>query len=64
MHLGGQTAGGHTGYGTRQDEGAIPVSGKILSILNDPPYGTERSYNGLRLAGAWPNAATARYGCS
>ena len=23
-----------------------------LLILNDPPYGTERSYNGLRLAGA------------
>jgi len=22
---------------------------KILLILNDPPYGTERSYNGLRL---------------
>jgi uncharacterized protein involved in oxidation of intracellular sulfur len=22
----------------------------ILVILNDPPYGTERSYNGLRLA--------------
>ena len=25
---------------------------KSLLILNDPPYGTERSYNGLRLAGA------------
>lgn len=24
---------------------------KILFILNDPPYGTERVYNGLRLAG-------------
>jgi uncharacterized protein involved in oxidation of intracellular sulfur len=23
---------------------------KILTILNDAPYGTERSYNGLRLA--------------
>lgn len=23
-----------------------------LFVLNDPPYGTERSYNGLRLAGA------------
>ncbi len=23
---------------------------KILIILNDPPYGTERSYNGLRIA--------------
>ncbi len=25
---------------------------KYLIILNDPPYGTERSYNGLRLAKA------------
>ena len=25
---------------------------KTLFVLNDPPYGTERSYNGLRLAGA------------
>ena len=25
---------------------------KYLFILNDPPYGTERSYNALRLAGA------------
>ena len=25
---------------------------KVLLILNDPPYGTERCYNGLRLAGA------------
>ena len=24
----------------------------MLVILNDPPYGTERSYNGLRLAGS------------
>ncbi|HEY4767823.1 MAG TPA: DsrE family protein [Candidatus Limnocylindria bacterium] len=23
---------------------------KVLIILNDPPYGTERSYDGLRLA--------------
>jgi uncharacterized protein involved in oxidation of intracellular sulfur len=23
---------------------------KILILLNDPPYGTERSFNGLRLA--------------
>ena len=23
---------------------------RILFVLNDPPYGTERSYNGLRLA--------------
>lgn len=25
---------------------------KTLFILNDPPYGDERAYNGLRLAGA------------
>ena len=25
---------------------------KLLLILNDPPYGTERCYNGLRLAHA------------
>jgi len=25
---------------------------KILIILNDPPYGTERSFNGLRIAKA------------
>ena len=25
---------------------------KTLFILNDPPYGTERCYNGLRLAGS------------
>ena len=25
---------------------------KALFILNDPPYGTERVYNGLRLADA------------
>jgi uncharacterized protein involved in oxidation of intracellular sulfur len=25
---------------------------KTLFVLNDPPYGTERSYNGLRLANA------------
>jgi uncharacterized protein involved in oxidation of intracellular sulfur len=24
----------------------------VLIILNDPPYGSERTYNGLRLAGA------------
>jgi uncharacterized protein involved in oxidation of intracellular sulfur len=29
---------------------ARQVSVKILLILNDPPYGTERTYNGLRLA--------------
>lgn len=25
---------------------------KLLFILNDPPYGNEHSYNGLRLAGS------------
>jgi uncharacterized protein involved in oxidation of intracellular sulfur len=25
---------------------------KTLFVVNDPPYGTERSYNALRLAGA------------
>ena len=25
---------------------------RILVILNEPPYGNERSYNGLRLAGS------------
>jgi uncharacterized protein involved in oxidation of intracellular sulfur len=29
---------------------------KTLFILNDPPYGTERCYNGLRLAGALSSA--------
>ena len=29
---------------------------KTLFILNDAPYGTERSYNGLRLAGALSKA--------
>lgn len=28
------------------------MSQKLLFILNDPPYGTERSYNALRLAGS------------
>jgi len=28
---------------------------KILIIINDPPYGTERLYNGLRLAHALIN---------
>ena len=26
--------------------------GKVLMILNEPAYGSERTYNGLRLAGA------------
>lgn len=29
---------------------AFNVGVKLLFILNDPPYGTERSYNALRLA--------------
>lgn len=29
-----------------------------LLILNDPPYGTERSYNGLRLANALAKSDT------
>lgn len=29
---------------------------KYLVILNDPPYGTERSYNGLRLASSLSKA--------
>jgi uncharacterized protein involved in oxidation of intracellular sulfur len=32
----------------REPEGENAV--KYLLILNDPPYGTERTYNGLRLA--------------
>lgn len=28
------------------------MSEKVLVILNDPPYGSERSFNGLRLARA------------
>lgn len=28
------------------------MGGKVLFILHDPPYGTERTFNGLRLAGA------------
>lgn len=31
---------------------------KTLFILNDPPYGTERSYNGLRLAHALAKDST------
>lgn len=30
---------------------------RTLFILNDPPYGTERSYNALRLAGSLSRAA-------
>ena len=32
----------------------------VLLILNDGPYGTERSYNGLRLALALANVADTR----
>jgi uncharacterized protein involved in oxidation of intracellular sulfur len=32
---------------------------KALFILNDPSYGTERSYNGLRLAGSLSKQADA-----
>ncbi len=28
----------------------MTVPRKTLIVLNDPPYGTERSYNGMRLA--------------
>jgi len=31
---------------------ASPTIVKVLFILNDPPYGTERGYNALRLAGS------------
>jgi len=30
---------------------------EVLILLNDPPYGTERSYNGLRMALALAKAA-------
>jgi len=33
---------------------------KILFLLNDPPYGSERSYNALRLAGALAKAEEVR----
>lgn len=32
--------------------GAGSSTGTTLFVLNDAPYGTERSYNGLRLAGS------------
>jgi uncharacterized protein involved in oxidation of intracellular sulfur len=32
--------------------GRVAVEVKTLVVLNDPAYGTERSYNGLRLAHA------------
>lgn len=47
---------------TRQPAGAHrgDVDGSILLILNDPPYGTERTYNGLRLAVALAKRAEGR----
>ena len=38
----------------------IMASAKILFLLNDPPYGSERSYNALRLAGALAKAEEVR----
>ena len=35
---------------------------KTLFVLNDPAYGTERSYNGLRLANALAKREGERYG--
>lgn len=35
-----------------------PQRPRILFVLNDPPYGTERSYNALRLAGALAKRGT------
>ena len=37
---------------------------KMLVVLNDPPYGTERSYNGLHLAVALSSATASTCGCS
>lgn len=38
------------GAGTRDTQ--VNIMAKTLFILNDAPYGTERSYNALRLAGS------------
>ena len=35
-----------------------PPRPHLLFVLNDPPYGTERSYNALRLAGALAKRGT------
>jgi uncharacterized protein involved in oxidation of intracellular sulfur len=43
---GRRPAGGNRSFKTRV------VTVKTLLIVNDPPYGTERLYNGLRLATA------------
>ncbi len=53
--MSGVVEAGGSGLGRRPDRSphehrSVPV--KVLVVLNDPPYGTERSYNGLRLAGA------------
>ena len=39
-----------TGVSVAESDGGAPM--KLLFILNDPPYGTERCYNALRLAHA------------
>ncbi len=41
-------ASGRASGGGRKGTSSV----NALFILNDPPYGTERSYNGLRLAGS------------
>jgi uncharacterized protein involved in oxidation of intracellular sulfur len=38
--------------GSKNRRHALQSVMNTLFILNDPPYGTERSYNALRLAGA------------
>jgi uncharacterized protein involved in oxidation of intracellular sulfur len=40
------------------------ITAKTLVILNDPPYGTERSWNGLRLAGSLAGRDGSEAGCS
>jgi len=35
-----------------------------LFIFNDPTYGTERSYNGLRLRIRWSTTTRNRFACS
>jgi uncharacterized protein involved in oxidation of intracellular sulfur len=39
-------------WGAQDVRVMVPYNMHTLFILNDPPYGTERSYNGLRLAGS------------
>lgn len=45
-----QPRGGASPAATCDRDAGGPLN--VLLILNDPPYGTERSYNGLRLAGS------------